>query len=193
MGSLPIRALLAQWKPRWQEVYATWLFGHWSKRCDAGQACGADRDVPGRLVRGGSTSVSQGAVSTCQDLLDRLGNVVADVTDSEPPRNVAVLAVVVNGLEHLAEANLGSESGDPPIVLARRFARVHRKLLLEPERLLGCEVGLRHWLTALQSESNNAVHGRPATPFDSEVLRAVAGSNSSSSALASAGSRKGLQ
>ena len=60
------------------------------------------------------------------DVLDEMAHLLAEAGD-ELTRTVAASAVAT--LERLVGASLGPTEGDPVLLLARRYARAHRRVL----------------------------------------------------------------
>jgi hypothetical protein len=84
-------------------------------------------------------------------LLVELGEAVADAAADDRSEHGALAATVL-ALERLAGASLGGAAGDPPVVLARRFARADRRLLAESDRIAGRETQLRELLSTLRGQ-----------------------------------------
>ena len=63
------------------------------------------------------------------DVLDETAHLLAETGDDELTRTVAASAVAT--LERLVGASLGPTEGDPVLLLARRFARAHRRVLTD--------------------------------------------------------------
>lgn len=87
-------------------------------------------------------------------LLDQLAYLVADSDDRD------LSARLVADLEAATNSSLGPTGSDSTVLLARRFARAHRRIITGPSATTAADI--RFWITAFDGGPSGRPEERPA-------------------------------